>query len=110
MRKLTDTEVVDMLKSERPWNIARRLFSTNTANICRYENLSPLELRRMEFEAVAEIAAALGVMLPGSGDPVGSDTPREPPGLSPWEREAASGTAPGEPGGTGGRDPAGSAS
>jgi hypothetical protein len=103
--KLTDTQVADLYQSEVPWNIARRAFSTATARIDQIAHeraLSPLELRRMEFEAVADIARALGILLTTDPDPA---EPARDPGPSPYsEREGRA--APEAPGG---RDPAASA-
>jgi hypothetical protein len=79
--KISDTEVSDLLKSEKPWNVARRAFSNATARISATEDLTVLELRRLEFEAVADIARALGMLLAPEGDP---EAPRDPSGPSPW--------------------------
>lgn len=103
--KLSDTQVVDLLKSEVPWNRARRAFAISIAKLSamEVEKLSPLELRRWEFIEVAEIARQLGVMVVAPLDPA---APLDPPGPSPWgagadapERASgASGTLPPAPG------------
>jgi hypothetical protein len=63
----TDRQIVDMLQDDTVWNIARRQFSSGAARIQQASeqarSLSPIELRRMEFDAVRLIAAALGVAL-----------------------------------------------
>jgi hypothetical protein len=59
----TDHEVLEALKSDTPLNKARRAFSSWSAKIeqagSQRRPLDPIDWRRMEFEAVAEIAAAL---------------------------------------------------
>lgn len=59
----TDAEVMEALKADTPLNRARRAFSSCSAQIdqaCRQRKpLDPIDWRRMEFEAVAKIVAAL---------------------------------------------------
>lgn len=67
MSKMTDDEVMAELNSDSPLNLARRVFSGEVGRIeqthlNRYEP-TPVEWRRMEFEAVQKIAVALGVEL-----------------------------------------------
>jgi hypothetical protein len=112
--KLTDTQVSDLVKSEVPWNLARRAFSTATARIDQiaYERaISAVELRRMEFEAVADIARVLGILLTTGPDPA---EPAREPGPSPYsdrqiDLQEEARRAPEAPKAPGGRDPAGSA-
>jgi hypothetical protein len=60
----TDQEVMELLRSDTPLNRARREFSTASARIeqanQQQKPFGPIEMRRMEFEAVERIAAALG--------------------------------------------------
>lgn len=69
----TDAEVVEALKVDTPLNRARRAFSSCSAQIdqaCRQRRpLDPIAWRRMEFEAVAKIAAALEGEDKSTGDP-----------------------------------------
>jgi hypothetical protein len=98
--KITDNQVVDLVKSEKPWNVARRIFATHMARISARGDLSPLELRRMELRAVADIAYVFGTLL--SPDPDPSALKPVPP--SPWaESEALA--APGNQPATGGPPP-----
>lgn len=64
---MTDQEVMDELRSDTPLNRARREFSSAYGLIEQSfqqgKPPSPIEIRRMEFEAVRKIAAALGVEL-----------------------------------------------
>jgi hypothetical protein len=63
-RPWTDTEVLETLKSDGPWNRARREFSAACGRIeqagQQRDPLSPIDLRRMEFEAVESIIGAFG--------------------------------------------------
>lgn len=72
-RKMTDAEVMAALTSDDPLARARRVFSSESARIeqaCAQRRLpSPIELRRMEFDAVRRIAEALGVTVPSSEQP-----------------------------------------
>jgi hypothetical protein len=81
--QLTNTQVIDLIKSEKPWNVARRAFSSAMARISAKEDITTLELRRMELLGVLDIAAALGVALAPEPDPA---APRDPPGPSPYSR------------------------
>jgi hypothetical protein len=100
--KITDTQVADLVKSEKPWNVARRAFAYHAAKISARDDLSPLELRRMELRAVADIAFVFGTLL--VPEPVPDVAPKLDPGPSPWA-ESPSGTAPESAPATGGRDP-----
>lgn len=64
---MTDEEVVRALQEDSPFNRARRVFSAQSARIEQASNrpraLSPIDMRRMEFEAVRKIAHELGVKL-----------------------------------------------
>lgn len=64
---MTDEEVVRLMKSDLPINLARRELSYARARIENAEGQrkppSIFEVRRMEFDAVKRIAAALGVTL-----------------------------------------------
>lgn len=67
MARMTDQEVMAALRADTPMNRARGIFSSAAAGI-EQENLQrrpagPIEVRRMEFEAVQKIAAALGVTI-----------------------------------------------
>jgi hypothetical protein len=59
---MTDEEVIAELRSDSPLNRARQKFSSACARIeqagQQRRGLSPIEMRRMEFEAVREIEAA----------------------------------------------------
>lgn len=65
--KLTDSQVLELLKGNSNWNKARQEFSNGRGQISNASNqrtpLSPIEMRRMEFEAVAKIASILGLDL-----------------------------------------------
>lgn len=65
MPRLTDAQVMELLKGTAPINNARREFSNACGLIDQagYQpgGLPPIEMRRMEFEAVMRIAASLGV-------------------------------------------------
>jgi hypothetical protein len=58
---LTDAEVMDLLRGETPWNKARREFQNWAGKIDQScsQGASPIEIRRMEFEAVKAIALAM---------------------------------------------------
>jgi hypothetical protein len=64
---LTDDEVMRELRSESSLNKARRLFSNWSGRIeqvqAQRRPISPIEMRRMEFQAVREIAEALGAVV-----------------------------------------------
>lgn len=64
---MTDEEVMTRLNSNTPWNKARQKFSNACAHIEQESQqrtpLSPIEIRRMEFFAVAEIAKEFGVLV-----------------------------------------------
>jgi hypothetical protein len=64
---MTDEQVLAELRSDGALNRARRLFSSWSARIeqagAQRKPLSPIEMRRMEFEAVTAIAAALEIKL-----------------------------------------------
>ena len=65
---MTDQEVMAALRSETPLNAARRVFSSACGEIeqagQQRRPASPILIRRMEFEAVRRIAAALGIQVP----------------------------------------------
>jgi len=60
--KRTDDEVMDLLRNDTPLNRARREFSSASGRIeqagLQRTPLSPIDIRRMEFEAVEKIVAA----------------------------------------------------
>ena len=60
---MTDAEVMNYLRGHSTLNSARQIFSSWAARIDQSsrQQLSPIEMRRMEFEAVREIAEALGI-------------------------------------------------
>jgi hypothetical protein len=66
-QKITDQELLDLVRGDSVWNRARQKFSGWSGKIDQVSQqrraLSPLDMRRMEFEAVSEIAAVLGVKL-----------------------------------------------
>jgi hypothetical protein len=66
---MTDAEVMELLRGDSALNKARRVFSSACARIEQAGNqrtpLDPIEMRRMEFEAVQQIAAALTTALDG---------------------------------------------
>lgn len=72
MARRTDDEVMALLRSADPLNKARMVFSSWAAKIeqarQQREPLPPVEMRRMEFEAVEKIAS----MLAERTDPVGT--------------------------------------
>ena len=59
----TDQEVMELLRGNSPLNRARQEFSSACGRIDQAGHqrtpLSPIEMRRMEFEAVERIHAAL---------------------------------------------------
>jgi hypothetical protein len=59
---MTDDEVIAELRSDSPLNKARQQFSSWSARIeqkgQQRRPLTPIEMRRMEFEAVQAIVAA----------------------------------------------------
>ena len=61
-----DISTMALLKGEGPFQEARKLFSSHSARIEQSQQQrrpsSPIEVRRMEFEAVVAIAKALGVL------------------------------------------------
>jgi len=63
MSRRTDTEVMELLRGNSPLNKARAIFSGECGRIDQASRqrtpLSPIEMRRMEFEAVERIASAL---------------------------------------------------
>lgn len=64
---MTDAEVLEAMRADTSLNRARRVFSGECGRIEQAEMqrrpASPIEIRRMEFEAVRKIAAALGIEL-----------------------------------------------
>jgi hypothetical protein len=64
---MTDDEVIAEMKSDSPWNAARRQFSAASARIEQAGQqrtpLSPIAMRRREFQAVLEIVAAFTTIL-----------------------------------------------
>jgi hypothetical protein len=62
MNRMTDAEILKHLGTSSNLNEARKKFSSWTARIeqalSQATPISPIELRRMEFEAVEEIVAA----------------------------------------------------
>ncbi len=70
---LRDDEVLALMQSNAPMEKARTVLSQEMGRIKQADQLrrlSVFELRRMEFEAVAKIAVALGVPMPNSIMPV----------------------------------------
>ena len=65
MSNWTDEQVVAALRDDTPLNKARQKFSSWSAKIeqagQQRRPLGPIEMRRMEFEAVQAIAAELGM-------------------------------------------------
>ena len=63
-----DPTTIDALRAGGPLDDARRAFSSASARIeqaqCQRRPPSPIETRRMEYEAVAAIVAALGLEMP----------------------------------------------
>lgn len=66
--RMTDAEVSEALRSDTPLNRARRIFSSECARIeqagAQAQPAGPIQIRRMEFEAVQRIARELGVEIP----------------------------------------------
>ena len=64
MPKMTDAEVMSLLRSDSLWNKARAVFSSAAAEIDQAGRQrkapGPVEVRRMEFEAVRRILLVLG--------------------------------------------------
>jgi hypothetical protein len=64
---MTDTEIVQLMQSGEPIAKARMEFSAAYARIeqalQQRRPISIIEVRRMEFDAVRKIAAALGAVL-----------------------------------------------
>lgn len=60
---MTDQECMDLLQGDSDLNKARQAFSSWSAKIeqaqAQRTSLSPIEMRKMEFKAVAAICAAL---------------------------------------------------
>lgn len=65
--RMTDAEVMAELRSDTPLNRARAAFSHAWAGLeqagMQRKPPGAIEVRRMEFEAVQKIAAALGVAI-----------------------------------------------
>lgn len=65
---LSQDEVIAQIKADTAWNRARATFASWSARIeqadAQRRKPSIFDLRAMEFEAVREIAAILGVRLP----------------------------------------------
>jgi hypothetical protein len=63
---MTDQEILAEMQADTPLNRARRIFSGACGRIeqagLQRRPASPIEIRRMEFEAVRQIAEALGVI------------------------------------------------
>lgn len=70
MTKMTNDEVMSELHSGSPLNRARQKFSSAAARIeqagQQRKPPCPIEVKRMEFEAVREIVEALGLVMPAS--------------------------------------------
>lgn len=66
--KLSNEQVIELLRSEKPINKARAQFSSTSASIeqagQQRVGLNPIDMRRMEFEAVGRITNALGLHIP----------------------------------------------
>lgn len=66
--RMTDAEVMEELRSDSPLNRARKAFSSACGRIeqdgGQRKPSGPVEIRRMEFEAVKAIAAELGITIP----------------------------------------------
>lgn len=62
-RSMTDEETLSAINADTPLNRARKVFSFESARIeqalMQRRPPSPIEVRRMEFEAVGKIIAAL---------------------------------------------------
>ena len=58
---MTDNEVIELLRGDSPLNKARQIFSSYSAMIEQgYQQrkpIGPIEMRRLEFEAVEKIRA-----------------------------------------------------
>lgn len=71
MTRLTDQQVMDLLRSDGPYQRARKAFSAAAARIEQASQqrtpLGSIELRRLEFEAVDAIVAA-GELMYSLGD------------------------------------------
>jgi hypothetical protein len=67
MKTMTDDEVIKEMQSTSALNHARRQFSNWSGKIeqagAQRKPLSPIDMRRMEFDAVCAIAKELGVTL-----------------------------------------------
>jgi hypothetical protein len=63
MVRRTDAEVMTLLRGNSALNKARQIFSSEAARIeqesQQRHGLPPIEMRRLEFEAVEKVAAAL---------------------------------------------------
>ena len=61
-----DISTMALLKGHGPFQEARKLFSSHSARIEQSQQqrrpASPIEVRRMEFEAVVAIARTLGML------------------------------------------------
>lgn len=84
--KMTDAQVMAALRSDTPLNRARLAFSSASATISQ-ESMQrrpagPIEIRRMEFEAVIAIAKALGIEIAETPTPE-SSAPKDITGLVP---------------------------
>jgi hypothetical protein len=64
---MTDKEVLEALGSHTQLDHARQIFSSECARIeqagMQRQPLKPIDMRRMEFEAVRKIAAVFGVKI-----------------------------------------------
>ena len=64
MKRLTDQQVIDLMQGSSRLNKARREFSSACGRIDQASRqrrpLSPIDMRRMEFEAVEKIVNAYG--------------------------------------------------
>lgn len=67
---MTDQECIELLRGDSQLNRARQLFSSWSARIeqaqAQRSSLSPIEMRKMEFQAVEAIAIALTITAPHS--------------------------------------------
>jgi len=75
-QRMTVEEIMEQLASETLLNQVRRKISSHAGAVeqatRQVNSLSPIALRRMEFEAAIEIAATLGIDLtPGAQPPTG---------------------------------------
>lgn len=65
---MTDAQVMETMRSDTPLNRARAAFSSACGRIeqagMQRTRPSPIEIRRMEFEAVEHILKAAGLELP----------------------------------------------